>query len=169
MSLGYYVADHAGKFDWSVPDTDGRTRHQQPLWTSKEREVIMTRRLISSGSRFEAEIGFSRAVVDGEWVFVSGTTGYDYKTMTISDDVVAQTEQCLRNVEWALQEAGASLRDVVRVRYILPNPDDFPKCWPVLRAAFGDIRPAATMFVAALIERSIKLEIEVTARRTSAR
>lgn len=128
----------------------------------------MSRRLISSGSRFEAEIGFSRAVVDGEWVFVSGTTGYDYKTMTIQDDVEAQTEQCLRNIETALTEAGSSFKDVVRVHYILPDPDDFPKCWPALRRAFGDVRPAATMFVAALIDKRIKVEIEVTARRQSA-
>lgn len=128
----------------------------------------MSRRLISSGSRFEAEIGFSRAVVDGEWVFVSGTTGYDYKTMTIQDDVEAQTEQCLRNIETALTEAGSSFKDVVRVHYILPDLDDFPKCWPALRRAFGDVRPAATMFVAALIDKRIKVEIEVTARRQSA-
>lgn len=128
----------------------------------------MSRRLISSGSRFEAEIGFSRAVVDGEWVFVSGTTGYDYKTMTIQDDVEAQAEQCLRNIETALTEAGSSFKDVVRVHYILPDPDDFPKCWPALRRAFGDVRPAATMFVAALIDKRIKVEIEVTARRQSA-
>ena len=126
------------------------------------------RRLISSGSRFEAEIGFSRAVVDGEWVFVSGTTGYDYKTMTIEDSVEAQTEQCLRNIEAALKEAGSSFKDVVRVHYILPDGDDFPKCWPALRRAFGEVRPAATMFVAALIDKQIKVEIEVTARRQSA-
>lgn len=126
------------------------------------------RRLISSGSRFEAEIGFSRALVDGDWVFVSGTTGYDYKTMTIADDVVAQTEQCLKNIEAALTEAGSSLRDVVRVRYILPDGDDFPRCWPALQKAFGSVRPAATMIVAGLIDRRIKVEIEVTARRQTA-
>ena len=126
------------------------------------------KRLISSGSRFEAEIGFSRAVVDGEWVFVSGTTGYDYHTMTIEYDVEAQTEQCLRNIEAALHEAGATFADVVRVRYILPNGDDFPKCWPALRRAFGGTRPAATMFVAELIDKRIKVEIEVTARRQTA-
>jgi enamine deaminase RidA (YjgF/YER057c/UK114 family) len=125
------------------------------------------RRLISSGSTFEAEIGFSRALVDGDWVFVSGTTGFDYKTMTIKDDVGEQTEQCLRNIQAALDEAGSSLRDVVRVRYILPDGDDFPKCWPALRKAFGDVRPAATMIVAGLIDKRIKVEIEVTARRQS--
>jgi enamine deaminase RidA (YjgF/YER057c/UK114 family) len=124
----------------------------------------MTRRLISSGSTFEKEIGYSRAVVDGEWIFVSGTTGFDYATMTIADDVVAQTDQCLRNIEAALAEAGATFRDVVRVRYILPRPDDFPPCWPTLRRYFGDVRPAATMISAALIDPRVRIEIEVTAR-----
>jgi enamine deaminase RidA (YjgF/YER057c/UK114 family) len=123
------------------------------------------RRLISSGSRFEAEIGYSRAVVDGEWVFVSGTTGFDYATMTIADDVAAQTEQTLRNIAAALTEAGASFGDVVRVRYILPNADDFPACWPALRAAFGESRPAATMISAGLADPRMRIEIEVTARR----
>lgn len=124
----------------------------------------MTRRLISSGSTFEAEIGYSRAVVDGEWVFVSGTTGFDYTTMTIADDIVEQTEQCIRNIEAALAQAGARLADVVRVRYILPDADDFPDCWPVLRRAFGGIRPAATMIAAGLADRRMRIEIEVTAR-----
>ncbi len=123
------------------------------------------RRLISSGSTFEAEIGFSRAVVDGDWVFVSGTTGFDYRAMTISDDLIEQAEQCFRNIEQALTEAGCSLRDVVRVRYILPKAEDFPLCWPVLRKYLGDIRPAATMFVAGLIDPRIEIEIEVTAKR----
>jgi enamine deaminase RidA (YjgF/YER057c/UK114 family) len=126
------------------------------------------RRLISSGSTFEAEIGFSRALVDGDWIFVSGTTGYDYQTMTIDDDVVVQTEQCLRNIQAALEQAGSSFREVVRVRYILPDGDDFRRCWPALKQAFGDVRPAATMIVAGLIDRRIKVEIEVTARRQSA-
>lgn len=126
------------------------------------------RRLISSGSTFETQIGFSRALVDGDWIFVSGTTGYDYTTMTIADDVAAQTEQCLRNIEAALQQAGSGFGDVVRVRYILPDGDDFPKCWPALKKAFGDVRPAATMIVAGLIDRKIKVEIEVTARRQTA-
>jgi len=123
------------------------------------------KRLISSGSTFESEIGFSRAVVDGEWVFVSGTTGFDYATMTIADDVVAQAGQCLRNIEQALKQAGASLSDVVRVTYIVPNVADFKPTWPVLRAAFGDIRPAATMISAGLADPRMKIEIEVTARR----
>lgn len=125
----------------------------------------MTRRLISSGSTFEKEIGYSRAVVDGDWVFVSGTTGFDYATMTISDDVVEQAEQCLKNIEAALREAGAAMRDIVRVVYVLPNAADFPACWPVLRKWFGDIRPAAMMISAGLADPRMKIEIEVTARR----
>ena len=105
----------------------------------------MARRLISSGSTFEQEIGYSRAVVDGEWVFVSGTTGFDYSTMTIEDDVVAQGEQCLKNIAQALEQAGPAMADVVRVNYVLPVAAEFQRCWPVLRKAFGDIRPAATM------------------------
>lgn len=123
----------------------------------------MPRKLISSGSPFEADIGYSRAVVQGPWVFMSGTTGFDYATMTISDDVVAQATQCLKNIEAALAQAGASLRDVVRVTYILPNGEDFPKCWPVLREYFGDIRPAATMISSGLADARMKIEIEVTA------
>src|SRR5215204_4788390 len=103
------------------------------------------RRLISSGSTFEREIGYSRAVVAGDWVFVSGTTGFDYAAMTIEDDVAAQAEQTIRNIEHALTEAGASLADVVRVHYILPKAADFPRCWPVLRRTFAEVRPAATM------------------------
>ena len=125
----------------------------------------MTRRLISSGSSFEAEIGYSRAVVDGEWVFVSGTTGFDYSAMTIADDVVRQCEQCLANIAAALADAGASLADVVRVNYVLPDRADFPACWPVLRKHFGEVRPAAMMIQAGLLDPRMKIEIEVTARR----
>lgn len=124
----------------------------------------MTRRLISSGSIFEAEMAYSRAVVDGDWVFVSGTTGFNYADMAISDDVALQAEQALANIGIALAEAGAAFTDVVRVRYILPDAADFPACWPVLRAVFGDIRPAATMFQAGLADPRMKIEIEVTAR-----
>lgn len=125
----------------------------------------MTRKLISSGSTFEQQIGYSRAVVAGDWVFVSGTTGFDYSNMTISDDVVEQTEQCLRNIEAALQEAGASLRDVVRVTYVLPDGTEFEACWPVLRKYFGEVRPAAMMISAGLADPRMKIEIEVTALR----
>ena len=127
----------------------------------------MARKLISSGSQFEADIGYSRAVVDGDWVFVSGTTGFDYATMTISDDVVAQCEQAMRNIDAALKEAGASMADVVRVTYILPRREDFEPCWPVLKKYLGDVRPAATMIQAGLADPRILIEIEVTARRTS--
>ena len=127
----------------------------------------MTRRLISSGSTFEGQIGYSRAVVDGDWVFVSGTTGFDYAAMTIADDLVAQTEQCLKNIASALAEAGASLSDVVRVTYMLPNAAEFPQCWPLLRKTFGDIRPAATMISVGLADPRMKIEIEVTARKLS--
>jgi enamine deaminase RidA (YjgF/YER057c/UK114 family) len=126
------------------------------------------RRLITSGSSFERDIGYSRAVVAGGWVFVSGTTGFDYTTMTIADDIVAQAEQALRNVEAALREAGATFGDVVRVHYILPDAGDFPRCWPALRAAFGHVRPASTMFQAGLADPRMKIEIEVTALLGSA-
>jgi enamine deaminase RidA (YjgF/YER057c/UK114 family) len=125
----------------------------------------MTRRLVSSGSRFESDFGYSRAVVDGDWVFVSGTTGYDYARMTLDADVVAQARQALRNIEAALAEAGATLADVVRVHYLLPVAADFERCAPVLREAFGTIRPAATMMVVGLLDPAMKIEIEVTARR----
>jgi enamine deaminase RidA (YjgF/YER057c/UK114 family) len=123
----------------------------------------MARRLISSGSTFEAQIGYSRAVVDGDWIFVSGTTGYDYATMRLPEGLLDQTEQALRNIEAALHQAGASLRDVVRVTYILPNGAEFPQCWPVLRRYFGEIRPASTMISAGLADPGMRIEIEVTA------
>jgi enamine deaminase RidA (YjgF/YER057c/UK114 family) len=123
------------------------------------------RRAILSGSTFEDEIGYARAVVDGDWIFVSGTTGFDYSTMTIAEDVVSQCRQVLRNIEAALEEARASFRDVVRVRYILPRREDFEPCWPLLREAFGAVKPAATMIVAGLSDPRMKIEIEVTARR----
>jgi enamine deaminase RidA (YjgF/YER057c/UK114 family) len=123
------------------------------------------RKLISSDSSFEHDIGYSRAVVDGEWIFVSGTTGFDYSNMSISTDVTEQTRQCLDNIARALVEADASFADVVRVRYILPDARDFPACWPTLRHAFGDVRPAATMIAAGLADDRMKIEIEVTARK----
>jgi enamine deaminase RidA (YjgF/YER057c/UK114 family) len=126
------------------------------------------RTLISSGSTFEAEIGYSRAVVQGDWVFVSGTTGFDYSTMTISDSLVEQTEQCLKNVAAALAQAGASLSDVVRVVYVLPKGADFPQCWPVLRKYFGDVRPAAMMISAGLADPRMQIEIEATALKHGA-
>lgn len=124
----------------------------------------MPRRLISSGSSFEAEIGYSRAVVDGDWVFVSGTTGFDYRTMTIPEGLPEQAEQCLRNIESALSEAGATFADVVRVTYVLPKAHEFRDCWPILRRYFGEARPAAMMISAGLADPRMRIEIEVTAR-----
>jgi enamine deaminase RidA (YjgF/YER057c/UK114 family) len=125
----------------------------------------MAREHISQGSTFEERIGYSRAVVDGKWVFVSGTTGYDYRTMTISDEIVEQCRQTLANIDDALTRAGSRAADVVRVRYLLPDAGDFEPCWPMLRDYFGDASPAATMMVVGLAEPAMKIEIEVTARR----
>lgn len=123
----------------------------------------MARQLISSGSTFESDIGYSRAVRQDPWVFVSGTTGFDYATMTIPDSVQAQTEQCMRNIVSALEAAQASMGDVVRVTYVLPDAADFPKCWPVLQKYFGHVRPAAMMISAGLADPRMRIEIEVTA------
>jgi len=128
----------------------------------------MQRQLISSGSTFERDIAYSRAVVQGPWVFVSGTTGFDYATMTIADGIDAQTEQCLKNIAAALTQAGASFADVVRVHYILPDATEFPQCWPVLRKYFGEARPAATMIAAGLSDPRMRIEIEVTALKQGA-
>jgi enamine deaminase RidA (YjgF/YER057c/UK114 family) len=125
----------------------------------------MTRRLISSGSKFEQDMGYSRAVVDGEWVFVSGTTGFNYESMTISEDLLQQTEQCFKNIQSALRQAGADLADVVRVHYILPKAERFSECWPLMRKYLGEIRPAATMISAGLVDPRMLIEIEVTARK----
>jgi enamine deaminase RidA (YjgF/YER057c/UK114 family) len=130
-------------------------------------EDSMSRQLISSGSTFEQEIGYSRAVVDGNWVFVSGTTGFDYSKMTISDDLVEQTEQCLKNIQEALIKAGSNMKDVVRVTYVLPNAADFPSCWPTLRKYFGEIKPAAMMLSAGLSDPRMRIEIEVTAHHVT--
>ena len=124
-----------------------------------------SRTRISSGSPFEEQMAYSRAVVDGEWIFVAGTTGFNYQTMTISESVVEQADQCFRNIRQALEEGGSELEDVVRVRYILPRREDFEPCWPVLRKYFGEVKPAATMIVAGLSDERMKIEIEVTARK----
>lgn len=129
---------------------------------------MTARRAILSGSTFEEQIGYARAVVDGDRVYVSGTTGFDYATMTIADDVVEQTAQCLRNIRAALAEAGCDFGDVLRVRYLLPDREDFEPCWPLLREAFGDVRPAATMQVCGLSDPRMRIEIEVDARRGTA-
>jgi enamine deaminase RidA (YjgF/YER057c/UK114 family) len=123
----------------------------------------MARQTIFSGSTFEEWIGYARAVVDGDRVYVSGTTGFDYATMSISADVVEQAEQCLRTIGAALTQAGCGFADVVRVRYLLPDRDDFEPCWPVLRRYFGEVRPAASMLVCGLSDPRMKIEIEVDA------
>ena len=127
----------------------------------------MARTRISSGSTFEQQVGYSRAVVDGDWVLVSGTTGFDYATMTISDDVITQCSQALVNVADALAAAGAGFDDVVRVRYLLPDAADFEPCWPLLRQAFGAALPASTMMVVGLADPRMRIEVEVTARLTT--
>ena len=127
----------------------------------------MTKMRISSGSTFEEQIGYSRAIVAGDWVFVSGTTGFDYATMSIADDLLTQTEQALKNIAAALEQAGASLADVVRVTYVLPEGDTFEQCWPVLRQYFGAVRPAAMMISAGLADPRMKIEIEVTALKSA--
>ncbi|MEO1021034.1 MAG: RidA family protein [Bacteroidota bacterium] len=125
---------------------------------------MMNNRL-SSGSPFEEKIGYSRAVVDENYIFISGTTGYDYDTMAISEDIAEQTHQCFKNIEHALQECGSSIQHIVRVVYILPNREEFEDTWPVLRAWLGEVKPAATMFEARLMNDEMKIEIQVTARR----
>lgn len=127
----------------------------------------MTRQQISSGSKFEAEIGYSRAIVDGDWIWVSGTTGFNYETMTISDDVVAQADQTFRNIKAAMEKAGFSLDDVVSATYIFPDAKDFEPCWPVFRKYFGETRPAATAIVAGLIDPRMKIEIQVNGKKRS--
>ncbi|PNP39266.1 hypothetical protein TGAMA5MH_08684 [Trichoderma gamsii] len=125
----------------------------------------MPRQNVSSGSKFEEEIGYSRAVIVDDWIFVSGTTGYNYDTGKISADVYEQTEQTMANIDKALREAGSSVAEVVRVRYILPNRNDFSSIKPVLRKWFGNVRPAATMVQAELMLDEMKIEIEVTAKK----
>jgi enamine deaminase RidA (YjgF/YER057c/UK114 family) len=122
------------------------------------------RKRFSSGSTFERDVGYSRAVVDGDYAFVSGTTGFDYATMTISESVTEQAEQACKNIEEALRAVDTSLGNVVRVRYIVPSRTDFEPCWPILRRYFGTALPAATMISAGLSDERMKIEIEVTAR-----
>ncbi|NYZ16791.1 RidA family protein [Azospirillum sp. RWY-5-1] len=125
----------------------------------------MARTLISSGSDFERVAGYSRAVVDGRWVFVSGTTGFDYAAGTIADSVEEQTHQTFRNIAAALEKAGAGLKDVVRIRVYLSESTDFPKVAPILGEYMGEVRPANTTVVCQLVDPRMKVEIEVTARR----
>jgi enamine deaminase RidA (YjgF/YER057c/UK114 family) len=125
----------------------------------------VARQRISSGSSFEELAGYSRAIVDGDWVFVSGTTGFDYKAGTISADVVEQTHQCFRNIEWALVQAKAKLKDMVRIQIHLTDAADFTKIAPVIGQYCREARPANTTVVSQLIDPRMKIEIEVTARR----
>ncbi|HEY3149831.1 MAG TPA: RidA family protein [Dongiaceae bacterium] len=127
----------------------------------------MPRQLISSGSKFEAEACYSRAVLDGDFVFVSGTTGFDYSTMTISADVVEQTRQTFRNIEAALQKAGSSLKDAVRATYYIPDAADWPKIYSVFKEFLSESRPAATSIICGLVDPRMKIEIEITARKRS--
>ncbi len=122
------------------------------------------RTCISSGSRFEQDIGYARAVVADGWVFVSGTTGYDYQTMQLPDGVEAQCEQALANIDAALRQAGGGIADLVRVRYLLADATEFQLCWPILRRWLGVVRPAATMLEARLMDPLMRIEIEATAR-----
>jgi reactive intermediate/imine deaminase len=122
--------------------------------------------LISSGSAFEKLAGYSRAVVDGKWIFVSGTTGFDYSTMTIKDDLLEQTHQCFRNIQAVLKDADSSLDDVVRVHYYLSDQAYFEQAAPIFGQYLGKARPAATALICQLIQPRIKIEIEVTARRS---
>jgi len=123
----------------------------------------MNRKLITTGSTFEEQIGYSRAVIQDNWIFVSGTTGYNYDTMTISDDILEQTEQCFKNIKDTLEKATSSLNDIIRITYILPKADEFSKCWPILKKYLGEIKPTATMFSAGLADEKMKIEIQVTA------
>lgn len=127
----------------------------------------MKKQHITSGSTFEEQIGYSRALVCDDWIFVSGTTGFDYETMTISDDVMVQADQCIRNIQNALQKASAKLEDVIRITYILPDASDFEACWPILRKYFGKSKPAATMIAAGLSDPRMKIEIQATAIKQS--
>ena len=125
------------------------------------------RRLISSGSPFETTAGYSRAVVQGDWCFVSGTTGYDYATMTMPEGVEAQTRNCLATIGRALEDAGFSFADVVRCHYYVTEAAFADRVFPILGETFGAIRPAATMIVCDLIRPEMLIEIEVTALRRS--
>ncbi len=127
----------------------------------------MPRRLISTGSAFEKTAGYSRAVVQGDWCFVAGTTGYDYQTMTMPEDVQTQTRNCLLTIAGVLEQAGFALSDVVRATYYITQAADADLVFPVLGETFSEIRPAATMIVCGLIKPEMKIEIEVTALRKS--
>ncbi|PJI92395.1 enamine deaminase RidA (YjgF/YER057c/UK114 family) [Yoonia maricola] len=121
-------------------------------------------RHISTGSPFEEQIGYSRAVVADGWVFVAGTTGYDYASMVMPDSIEEQCRNALTTIGKALEEAGSGLDHVVRVTYIVPNKDEWAACWPITSTIFATAKPAATMLSAGLQTPEMKIEIEVTAR-----
>lgn len=123
----------------------------------------MTRKLISSGSPFEQKMGYSRAVVQGDWCFVSGTTGYDYATMTMPDDIADQARNCFATIRGVLEGAGFAMADIVRVQYTVTDAALVDAVIPALGEALGEIRPAATMVIAGLIRPEMKIEVEVTA------
>jgi enamine deaminase RidA (YjgF/YER057c/UK114 family) len=126
----------------------------------------MSRRMISTGSPFEKSAGYSRAVVDGDFCFVAGTTGYDYTTMTMPSDVTSQSRNCFKTIEAALQEAGFAMADIVRATYYLTDVRDADAHFAVCGELLGEIRPAATLLVvASLLKAEMKVEIEVTAKR----
>jgi enamine deaminase RidA (YjgF/YER057c/UK114 family) len=128
----------------------------------------MSRRLISTGSPFERTAGYSRAVIDGDFAFVAGTTGYDYATMTMPADVTSQTRNCFKTIEAALKEAGFAMADIVRATYYLTDVKTADAHFEVCGEILGDIRPAATLLVVAgLLKPEMKVEIEVTAKRRS--
>ena len=127
-------------------------------------DAPVQRKLISSGSSFEKLAGYSRAVADGQYVHVSGTTGFDYAAMTIADDLIEQTHQCFRNIAAALEKAGATLDDVVRVRYLLTDAAGFEHVAPLFGKYFANARPAATAMIVGLVDSRMKIEIEVTAQ-----
>jgi enamine deaminase RidA (YjgF/YER057c/UK114 family) len=129
----------------------------------------MPRRLISTGSPFEKIAGYSRAVIDGDFAFVAGTTGYDYATMTLPEDVTSQTRNCFKTIETTLQDAGFAMADIVRATYYITEPSDADAVFAVCGAHLSEIRPAATLLVVAgLYKPEMKVEIEVTAKRRSA-
>jgi enamine deaminase RidA (YjgF/YER057c/UK114 family) len=129
----------------------------------------MSRRLISTGSPFEKAAGYSRAVIDGDFAFISGTTGYDYTTMTMPADVTSQTRNCFRTIEAALKDGGFAMADIVRATYYITRPEDADAVLAVCGEKLGDIRPAATLLVVAgLYKPEMKVEIEITAKRRTA-
>ncbi len=135
--------------------------------TEQMRESYMTKLRISTGSDMEKEAGYSRAIVDGDWCFVSGTTGYDYKTMTMPDDIVDQAHNCFATIMQTLEEAGFSLQDIVRTKYYVTSREHADAAFPVFGHYLGEVRPAATLIICDLLREEMKIEIEVTAKKSA--